>query len=225
MKRGARQQEFGFTNWGGKRRGAGRKPTGERARVSHAKRAKLAARFPVLVTMRLRAGLQSLRADDTHGLLKEAFVSGSNESFRVVEYSVQSNHLHAIVEANGEIALSRGMNGLTTRIARGLNRLWRRVGHVFDDRFHARILRCPRAVRIALIYVLGNARKHGAWRALAPDAYSSAPWFEGWKGCPKAADSRLRILERARTWLLSIGWRRHGLIDPLELPVGAEVWT
>ena len=84
--------------------------------------------------MRLRAGLQSLRADDTHGLLKEAFVSASNGSFRVVEYSVQSNHMHAIVEANCEIALSRGMNGLTTRIARGLNRLWRCVGRVFDDR-------------------------------------------------------------------------------------------
>jgi len=226
MKRRALQREFGFTHWGGKRRGAGRKPSGERARVSHAKRAKLAARFPVLVTMRLRAGLQSLRADDTHGLLKEAFVSGSNESFRVVEYSVQSNHLHAIVESNDELALSRGMNGLTTRIARGLNRLWRRVGRVFDDRFHARILRCPRAVRIALIYVLGNARKHGAWRALAPDAYSSAPWFEGWKGkTEKAAETKPRLLERARTWLLSIGWRRHGLIDPLEIPVEAEVWA
>ena len=226
MKRRARQQEFGFTNWGGKRRGAGRKRSSGRARVSHAKRAKLAARFPVLVTMRLRAGLQSLRADDTHGLLKEAFVSGSNGSFRVVEYSVQSNHVHAIVEANNELALSRGMNGLTTRIARGLNRLWRRAGHVFDDRFHARILRCPRAVRIALIYVLGNARKHGAWRALAPDAFSSAPWFDGWKGrTEKAAETRPRLLDRARTWLLSTGWRRHGLIDPLELPVGAEVWA
>ena len=81
-------------------------------------------------------------------------------------------------------------------------------------------------MRIALIYVLGNARKHGAWRALAPDTYSSAPWFEGWKGgTEKGAESKPSMLERARTWLLSIGWRRHGLIDPLELPVGAEVWA
>jgi hypothetical protein len=97
---------------------------------------------------------------------------------------------------------------------------------VFDDRFHARILRCPRAVRIALIYVLNNARKHGAWRAHTPDVFSLAPWFEGWKGgIEKGAESRSRLLERARTWLLSIGWRRHGLIDPLELPVVAEVWA
>src|SRR5262245_34196323 len=226
MKRRARQQEFGFTNWGGKRRGAGRKPAGHRARASHAKREKLAARFPVLVTMRLRAGLQSLRADDTHALLKENFGAGSSETFRVIEYSVQSNHLHAIVEANDERGLSCGMNGLATRISRGLNRLWKRAGRVFDDRYHARILRCPRAVRIALIYVINNARKHGAWRARMPDVYSSAPSFDGWKrGEGKAAESSPRPLERARTWLLSIGWKRHGLIGPLEVPSGAPAPT
>src|SRR5262245_58860983 len=222
MKRRARQQEFGFTNWGGKRRGSGRKPTGDRARASHAKRPTLAARFPVLVTMRLRAGLQSLRADDTHALVRDAFAAGSNPSFRVVEYSVQSNHLHALVESNDERALSRGMNGVATRVARGLNRLWKRAGRVFDDRFHARIPRCPRAVRIALIYVLNNARKHGAWRARMPDAYSSATSFEGWeRGSGKGAESSPRLLERARTWLLSTGWQRHGPIDPLEVPAGA----
>jgi REP element-mobilizing transposase RayT len=180
----------------------------------------------VLVTLRLRDGLRSLRGHDTHTLLRDAFVASSNAAFRVVEFSIQSNHVHAIVETNDERTLSRSMNGLATRIARRLNRLWKRVGQVFDDRYHARILTSPRAVRCALIYVLQNARKHGAWRAFAPDAFSSAPWFGGWKGgVEKAAESRPRLLERARTWLLSIGWKRHGLIDPLELPLGAEVWA
>ncbi len=93
MKSKTLQREFGFTNWGGKRRGAGRKPKGERAGVSHAPRAKLAARFPVLVTMRLAAGLESLRARDSHAALQEAFTTSSNAEFRVVEYSVQSNHI------------------------------------------------------------------------------------------------------------------------------------
>ena len=180
MKKRIRQQEFGFVNWGGKRRGAGRKPNGERAGVSHAKRDRLPARFPTI---------------------------------------------HAIVEAKDECSLSRAMNGLATRIARGLNRLWQRVGRVFAERYHALQLKNPRAVRNALIYTLQNARKHGAWRAFAPDMYSSAPWFDGWKGrIEKDADSKPRLLERARTWLLSVGWRKHGLIDPLEMPVGAEVW-
>jgi REP element-mobilizing transposase RayT len=220
MKKKPRQREFGFVNWGGKRRGAGRKPKGARAGVSHAKRPKLAACFPVLVTLRLRAGLPSLRYDDSHAVLKTALAAGSREEFRVVHYSVQSNHVHVLVETKDQRELARGMAGLAVRIARGLNRLWKRAGQIFSDRYHALVLRTPRAVRCALVYVLQNARKHGAWRALVPDVYSSAEWFNGWKGeRPNIiAESSPTFLERARTWLLSIGWRRHGLIDPGELP-------
>ena len=175
--------------------------------------------------MKLCDGLRTLRAREVNTLVRASIAVGRREDFRVVEYSLQETHLHALVEASDERSLSRAMNGLATRIARGLNRLWRRAGRVFAERYHALQLTTPRAVRNALIYVLQNARKHGAWRAFAPDVYSSAPWFEGWKGLiDKGADSKASLLERARTWLLSVGWRRHGLIDPLEVPVGAEVW-
>jgi len=225
MRTKTRQREFGFTNWGGKRRGAGRKPKGEHAGVSHAKRPKLCARHPVLVTLRLRDGLPNLRYDDTHALVKSACESSSeHESFRVVEYSVQTNHLHLIVEANGELALSRGMNGLVSRIARAFNKLWKRSGRVFADRYHARTLETPREVRNALVYVLHNARKHGSWSARRADPYSSGTSFEGWKhASDEVAVSSPRSLPRARTWLLAVGWRRHGLIDAREVPVVQSV--
>src|SRR5262245_47479516 len=112
MKTKPRQEVFGFTNWGGKRRGAGRKPKGARAGVSHAARAKLASRFPVLVTMRLCSGLQSLRDHETHQRLQEAFAESAKADFRIVEYSIQSNHLHLLVEAQDGKRLARGMIGL-----------------------------------------------------------------------------------------------------------------
>jgi len=170
MKTKTRQREFGFVNWGGKRRGAGRKPKGERACVSHGKRPKVNASHPVLVTLRLCSELPSLRYEAAHAFLRGAMsASSQGGTFRVVEYSVQSNHLHLIVESKGELVLARGMNGLASRIARGLNKLWRRSGKVFSDRYHARALETPRAVRIALVYVFNNARKHGAWAARGPD--------------------------------------------------------
>ena len=46
-------------------------------------------------------------------------------------------------------ALARGMQGLSIRMARRLNRLWRRSGKVFADRFHVEVLRTPRQVRDA----------------------------------------------------------------------------
>ena len=120
-----------------------------------------------------------------------------------------------MVEASDRAALSRGMQGLGVRIARALNRLWRRQGKVLADRYHAHVLNSPREVRTALAYVLHNARKH---RAIAAglDAFSSAWWFDGWRGGPppeRAAIERPPWLRRARTWLLARGWRRRGLLD------------
>ena len=50
--------------------------------------------------------------------------------FRVVHFSLQSNHMHLIVEACDTIALSRGMKGLLVRLARRLNKMWKRRGPV-----------------------------------------------------------------------------------------------
>ena len=47
---------------------------------------------------------------------------------------MQGNHVHLLVEAQDEKALSRGMNGLGVRVAKGLNRVMRRHGKVLDDR-------------------------------------------------------------------------------------------
>jgi REP element-mobilizing transposase RayT len=137
---------------------------------------------------------------------------------RLVEFSVQSNHAHLIVEAADERALARAMKGLAVRIARGLNRLWNRSGSVLADHYHARALRTPREVRNALVYVLQNAHKHGVQFG-GPDPFSSGLSFRGWKDVIVAAVGILSSpLATARTWLLTVGWRRHDLISINERP-------
>ncbi len=200
---------------GGERKGAGRKPKGERALVSHARRPKLTPRDPVLVTTRLLPDLPNLRRERTLTILRDALAAGSDRfGFRLVEYSIQSNHLHFIAEAEDARSIARGMQGLLVRIAKALNRAWQRRGKVLCDRYHARILRSPRAVRHALVYVLQNARKHGA-QITGIDAYSSGCWFDGW------LDRRargVRPIATARSWLLTTGWRRRGMLSTSEVP-------
>jgi REP element-mobilizing transposase RayT len=227
-----------FSNWGGARPGAGRKPKGARAGVSHRQREALAPRFPIHVTTRTRAGCPSLRRDPARRALERAFAAGNERfGFRLIHYSIQPNHVHLIVEAEDSRALSRGMQGLLVRIARALNRLWGRRGSVFADRYHARILRTPREVRNALAYVVLNAQKHGI-RVQGIDPYSSGAVFDGWRdgggalgnGKHRDAAEHGGALERvrethlpvtvARTWLLRVGWRRWGLIRTDEIPRG-----
>ena len=219
--RGSRQTELAFKSWGGPRRNAGRKPKGERAGAPHETRAPLASRHPVHVTVRLRRGLPSLRYKQPYLTLLRAFGAGRERfGFRLLHYTVQSNHLHLIAEAKDRRALTRGMQGLLVRIARALNKLWGRRGRVFADRYHDRILRTPREVRHALRYVLHNARPHGIFGP-TPDPYSSGRWFDGWRErFERLAEGVARPVARAHTWLLTVGWRRHGRIGLEELPAG-----
>ena len=200
---------------GGERRGAGRKRKGDRALVPHSGRPALTPRDPVLVTTRLMPGLPNLRRERTLMTLRGALAAGSDRfGFRLVEFSIQSNHLHFIVEAENARAIARGMQGLLVRVAKALNREWDRRGKVLADRYHARILRTPREVRNALVYVLQNARKHGA-RILGIDAFSSGVWFEGWSDRVARA---ARPIASACSWLLTTGWLRGGRLSTHEEP-------
>jgi len=132
---------------------------------------------------------------------------------------VQENHLHLIVEADGATAFVRGIRGLTIRIARAVNRTLGRHGRVWADRYHARALTSPRAVRHALVYVLNNRQKHHRGEA-GLDPCSSAAWFDGWREGVATARHPSPLI-RARTWLASVGWRRHGLLSLAERPHGS----
>jgi len=221
-RRKQKQRAFRFpSGWGGRREGAGPKPRGERAGVSHREREALASRFPVHVTMKLRAGLPSLRRGRAHAAVLNAFAGVRERAgFRLVHYSVQSNHVHLICEARDRRGLARGIQALAIRIAKRLNQLWHRAGKLFADRYHDHILRSPREVRNALAYVLNNATKHGVALARGElDPCSSGRWFGGWRN--RAGELEEKIpLARAQTWLLAFGWLRCGRIRPGEAPGG-----
>ncbi len=140
--------------------------------------------------------------------------------FRVVHFSLQGEHLHLIVEADDNRALSEGMQGLSVRLAKGLNRLMGRHGKVFADRFHAHVLRTPSEARNALAHVLLNHRSHmarirkPAGRSV-PDPFSSAATFDGWQ---ELRGEPPRLTAPPRSWLLGTGWRRRGKLSLGDTP-------
>jgi REP element-mobilizing transposase RayT len=177
---------------GGKRKGAGRTRRGDRDRVSHAKRPHFDERWPLHVTLRVREGLASLR----HTVCMEVFRQvmqecAEQEGFRVVHWSVQSNHVHMIVEAEDQEALTRGMKRITIRLAKRWNKLWERKGAVFDDAYHFVSLDTPTQVRNALVYVLQNAQ--ATWR----DASGAAGSLQHGAGLRGVEGTRAFFLQRA----------------------------
>jgi REP element-mobilizing transposase RayT len=226
------QTELPFrSSHGGARPGAGRKPNGSKPGMAHTPRPKLAARHPVLITVKLRQGLPRLRQHAERKLLLAVFAAAkqragrTGKSFRLTHFAILNDHLHLLAEAADRQALSRALQGLLIRAARALNKLWQRRGSVFADRYHDRTLTSPRAVRNALCYMLANGKKHVAeGRAVrvtqALDIYSSAPWFDGFREAitVRGIANLAPPVAPPGTWLLSIGWRRRGLLSVLETP-------
>jgi REP element-mobilizing transposase RayT len=210
MRSRARQLPLQFSRRGGARPGAGRKPK-EGAGVPHRPRLELKSRHPVHVTLRVAQEVWNLRSRRCFREIARAFraVHGSSD-FRIIEFSVQGNHVHLIVEARDKEALSRGLRRIEIRMAKRLNKLMgRRSGQVFPDRYHAHILRTPTEVAHALSYVRGNfaihaARRGDVARLASVDRFSSAALVNG--AWPEEAGPPL--VAAPRTWLLVEGWRK-----------------
>jgi REP element-mobilizing transposase RayT len=229
IRRSTRQLGFAFRTWGGARKGAGRPPKGLAAGVSHLLRPSLSREHPVHVTLHVNDGIQSLRGSSMFRAVRAALSAARERfGFRLVHFSVQRNHLHLLAEASDRRALARGMQGLSIRLAKAINGRLKRRGKVFGDRYHARALKTPRETRLALRYVLLNARKHEDGGSRIPagfvDNCSSAPWFDGWSRprelCFGAQASRSDDppVVAPRTWLLRAGFRRAGAIDVDDTP-------
>jgi REP element-mobilizing transposase RayT len=194
----------------------------------------VSSRQPLHVTLRVVRGVPSLRGELFRHVQIALARARERFGFRLAHFSVQGNHLHLLVEADDERALSRGMQGLCVRVARAVNRVVGRRGSLFADRYHARALTSPRTVRMALRYVLLNARKHR--RSQPPrgfvDECSSAAWFGAFARPAALAfgarQCRARFAQllpelgapiaRPQSWLLRVGFQRAGPFDLDEVP-------
>ena len=198
-----KQLTLALPKWGGRRAGAGRKRKDGRILppgLPHLRRAPLASRHPVHVTLKLRERLPSLRSSAGFAAVFSALQHGSlREGFRVVHFAALRDHVHLVVEAKDGASLSRGVQGLCVRIARGLNRSLGRPGQVFADRYHAHVLKTPTEVRNAVKYVQENFARHEARVGRASEP-----------GTVDAFSSRALPAWEPRTWLLRVGWMRGG---------------
>ena len=228
-----------FKPRGGKRPRAGRPAKGPRASERHKRREPVRASQPVHVVLRAESDIRSLRVRHIYHAIRWAtVVMAKHDDCRIIHASIQGSHLHLLVEAKDRMRLARGMQAFQISAAQRINRAitahsgMRRTGRVFTDRYHVTILTTPRQVRNTLAYVLNNWRRHGedkrrVARSWTMDPFSSGAFFDGWKErehalfVPPLPDGyRPLVVWFARSWLLTTGWRRHGLISATEVPKG-----
>ena len=226
---------------GGKRKGAGRKPKGERAGSAHERRPDVKPYHALHVILRVVPEIGSLRRRGMFQAMREAtIVAAVRERIRIVHISLQRAHVHLLVEAENAEALARGMQGFTISAARNINtvlgdgRCRRRRGRVFADRYHLVIAKTPRHVRNLIGYILCNWRHHGEDREGLPrtwlvDPFSSGISFPDWKELedkdvmwPIRETYDPLVVRRPASWMLAEGWKRAGTISARDVPGGGD---
>ncbi|MFP5492513.1 MAG: hypothetical protein ACLGG0_13495 [Bacteriovoracia bacterium] len=136
---------------GGRRPGSGRKRIHSKG-VAHRERENVQIRHALHVNFKYRTTIRHKRG---LSLLKRAILNARKKGLDVIHFSLQSNHIHLILEAQDNAILTRGMRSLTVTIAKGLGK-----GRVQLERYHLHVLRSIRETRNAVHYVLFNEQRH-----------------------------------------------------------------
>ena len=154
---------------GGRRPGAGRKRIHSPG-VSHLKRETVTKRTPQHINFKFQC---SIRNKDSLKLLKRSIQNAQKMGLKVIHFSLQSNHVHLITEAENNEILTRGMRALTITFSKGLKR-----GSVQLERYHLHVLKTLREARHAIQYVLFNEQKHTKKKFSKIDGYTSLLYLE-----------------------------------------------
>lgn len=149
---------------GGRRPNSGRRRIHSKG-VAHRLREKVNHRTPAHVNFRYKT---TVRNKDTLRLLKRALINARKKGLRILHASLQSNHVHVIVEADSNAILTRGMRSLTVTMAKGLKK-----GRIQLQRYHLHVLKSALETKNAIHYVLFNKQKHEKGTYSRIDGYSS----------------------------------------------------
>lgn len=150
--------------WGGRRPGSGRKRIHSKG-AAHRVREKVSRRTPLHINFKFRA---QIRNKECLKLLKKAIVNARSHGLKIVHFSLQSNHIHLIIESENNRTLTKGMRSLTITFAKGLKK-----GKVQIERYHLHVLKTIRESSNAIHYVLFNKQKHEKGTYSQIDEYSS----------------------------------------------------
>ena len=195
----AKQLEFKMH--GGKRKNAGRKNrTGQ---STHKKRPTIDGKKPLHITLKCTPNLQKPKILNK---MKEACKRTQDFEMNVLQFSILCDHIHMIVEAKSNDAVTRGIKSLTNKLAK-------KFGTKFKGRYHMRIITSPRQMKNTYKYVMLNYAKHADLPAHI-DGFSTGDTFTHWSKLTKIhGDHEERKpdhygLKKPETWLADRGWMR-----------------
>lgn len=111
--------------------------------------------------------------------------------FKLHAFALMDNHIHLLLEPSGDSTVSHIMQCLTVAYTKYFNRQWTRAGHVFQGRFHSRLVQKDDYFLVVSRYIHLNPVRAGMVRAPKDYLWSS------YRAYLDAAANGLRLVDAA----------------------------
>ena len=171
-------------SWGGRRSNSGRRRIQSKG-IAHRTREKVNSKQPLHINLKYKIQIKNKAFLK---ILKRAILNSRRKGLRILHFSVQSNHIHFIIEAVDNKILESGMRSLTVTLTRGLNQ-----GQIQLQRYHLHVLKTLTETKRAIQYVIFNEQKHKKAKSAKVDDYSSLFKFKELGKLSKAMDLTIMV--------------------------------
>ncbi len=88
-------------------------------------------------------------------------INGNKNSFKLHVFSLIPNHFHLLIEQVGDISISKLISQVCTSYSMYINKKYKRVGHVLQDKFKAVLIENNPQLMWTSSYIHTNAVKDG----------------------------------------------------------------
>ena len=192
---------------GGRRPGSGRKRIHSKG-VAHRKRESVKPRHALHINFRVKVQIKNKLSLQ---ILKRAIQNARTHGLKIIHFSLQSNHVHLLVEAANKEILTRGMRSLTITFSKGVDK-----GRIQLERYHLHVLKTLQETKNATHYVLFNEQKHSGLKRAYISDYSSLGWVRDLKSLAKSAKMTIilkkvqeNFLDCAQGWMIKKVLNQH----------------
>ena len=132
-----------------------------KSRIYHQSRPTLPKDRPLHVTIKFdKKKIATLRNKLFYREIRKSFHRLHLSGVRLIEFSVQKDHIHFLLESANKIVLGKAMRALSISLSKRFSLLLNRKIKALKSRYHLHILNTLKELKNARQYILNNSAKH-----------------------------------------------------------------
>jgi len=133
------------------------------SRIYHQSRPTLPKDRPLHVTVKFNKNeIGSLRNKIFYREIRKSMQRLRAKSVRLIEFSVQKDHIHLLLESGNKVILGKAMRALSISLSKRFSLLLKRNIKALKHRYHLHILNTLKELKNARQYILNNSNKHNS---------------------------------------------------------------